>query len=316
MQIGYGVADITPRSPTPLCGFAARGDALFEGVDDPLHARAIAVSDAAGTTVVLVFDLLALGPEIDARIHAALDEMFGRLGVDAHAILCTTHTHSAPAAITLLGCGSIRKPYWDLVVAGAVEAAKGALDALRPARMRCANVTLKGHSYNRRRVLDSGRLSMSMNPGEPVDRCGAVQERALLARFDDDHGKPLAGIVTWAAHAVTVCGPNVTADYPGELLRRLADRFGFPFLFLQGACGNINPVFEEMTRSQMLTNVSRLMEDIGDPEWSEVKDRRPRRRRARHLPSATPGCRKGGRSARSARGWRQSPSAATGPPTR
>lgn len=41
-----------------------------------------------------------------------------------------------------------------------------------------------------------------------------------MVRFDDENGQGIAGIAFWAAHPITVCGANVSADVPGELCRR------------------------------------------------------------------------------------------------
>lgn len=266
IRVGYGCSDITPKKPVSLSGFAARCDAPFESIDDPLFVRALAVEDDEKTILLLVFDLLAIGEALHDRIVSALTSTTQR---DIVPILCTTHTHSAPAAITLLGCGTVCPEYWEQVVAGSEAAARQALADRRPARVRHTTVKLPGQTYNRRRVLEDGRVSMALKPDAAIAKCGPVPEDMLLLRLEDEDGNGIAGIVHWAAHAVTVCGQNVTADFPGELCRRLSAQVGIPFLYLQGAAGNINPVFEEMTRAQMLRNVDSVMQKLADPCWPE-----------------------------------------------
>jgi hypothetical protein len=269
MKIGYGCANITPERPMPLCGFAARCEAPFTGIDDPLFVRALAVQSGKRTVVTLVYDLLDLGPEIHAELLAALRTIRPRRGSTPEWVLCATHTHSAPAAITLLGCGEPQRDYWDMLIPATLWAAEAALADLRPARLRWTTVRLPGHNYNRRRVLKDGRVVMALEPDAPVRKVGPVWKRMLLARFDREDGRGIAGIVSWAAHAVTVCGPHVTADFPGEICRRLSAQEGFPFLYLQGACGDLNPVFQEMTRSQMLANADAIMNRLHPIRWSE-----------------------------------------------
>ncbi|MBU4198697.1 MAG: neutral/alkaline non-lysosomal ceramidase N-terminal domain-containing protein [Verrucomicrobia bacterium] len=267
MKTGYGYADITPQRSMPLCGFAARCDAPFSGIDDPLYVRALAVEDRDQTVVLLTYDLLALGPEIHAEIQTALESLAQSRSIRPEWVLCATHTHSAPAAIILLGCGTIQRDYWETLVPASRAAAEMALNALRPARVRWTIRSLTEHSYNRRHVLTDGRVVMTRRPDTPVRKTGPIWERMLMVRFDDDHDRGIAGIASWAAHPVTVGSANVTADFPGELCRRLAVQHGFPFLYLQGACGNLNPVFEEMTRSQMLKNVDSILDEITDVSW-------------------------------------------------
>jgi hypothetical protein len=183
-------------------------------------------------------------------------------------ILCCTHTHSAPATIELLGCGTCEQSYWRQVLLAATKAAGEAAGRLRPVRLQIAQAEAPGVSYNRRAVLESGRVSMAGSPAGPVLRRGPTRDRILLVRLCEERGESLASIVSYAAHACVVCGPNISADFPGELRRRLAEKHGGPFLFLQGACANVNLPFVRMTRPQMLADVDRLMEPLDDVRWS------------------------------------------------
>ena len=272
MKAGCGRIDITPKRPMPLCGFAARCDQPFDKVDDPLFVRSLAIESHGHTVILLVYDLLALGPEIHAELLEALRRI-NHNGTVPEFILCATHTHSAPAAITLLGCGEPQRDYWDTLISASRKATEAALHDMRPAHLRWTTVHLPDQNYNRRRILADGRVVMAREPDAPIRKSGPTWERMLLARFDDEKGNGIAGIVSWAAHAVTVCGKNVTADFPGELCRRLSERENFPFLYLQGACGNLNPVFKEMTRKQMLANVDAIMGKIFPVKWPKEADR-------------------------------------------
>ena len=181
--------------------------------------------------------------------------------------LCCTHTHSAPATIELLGCGVCEKSYWRLVLRAAAKAAGEAFARLRPVRLQLAQAQAPGVSYNRRAVLAGGRVSMSARPGERILRRGPTRDRILLARFCEERGESLATIVSYAAHPCVVCSPNISADFPGELRRRLSEKLGGPFIFLQGAAGNINLPFERMTRPEMLAAVDGLMKSLGEVAW-------------------------------------------------
>lgn len=271
MKAGYGSADITPKRPMPLCGFAARCDKPFDKVDDPLFVRSLAIESHGQTVVLLVFDLLALGSEIHVELLDSLKKIKHH-GVAPAFISCATHTHSAPAAITLLGCGESQRDYWDTLISASRKAAEAAVNDMRSVRLRWTTVRLPDQNYNRRRIMADGRVVMAREPDAPVRKTGPTWERMLLARFDDENGHGIAGIASWAAHAITVCGSNVTADFPGELCRRLSEREKFPFLYLQGPCGNLNPVFKEMTRNQMLANVDAIMGKIFPVKWPEEAD--------------------------------------------
>jgi len=262
LNIGFATKDITPAPGLTLSGFASRRNQPSEGIDDPLSVFALAVDDE----LLLVFDLLALGPELLEEIQAELDVRLPEVPRE-HRVLVCTHTHSAPAAITLLGCGIPDPEYWQQVKTAAGKAATAAWHGRRAATMRITSADIAGASCNRRSVLADGRVVMAQHPDKAVVKVGPTLDNMLLIRFDDEAGRGIAGIAHAAIHACTVCTQQVTADYPGELRRRLAEQHGFPFLFLQGACGDINPPEVATTRVAMLRNVTCMMDRIGEVKW-------------------------------------------------
>ena len=266
LRAGHACRDITPAPGLTLSGFAARCNQPSTSVDDPLHVRALALEQDGNSVLFLVFDLLALGRELTDMLHAALDEVTDP--PRAGRILCCTHTHSAPATITLLGCGIPEPAYWEFLCRQAAEAAREACRSCRPAEMRITAIPLHDASYNRCCILDDGRVAMSQHPDRPIVHAGPTWDILRLVRFDEPDGRPIAALAHWAAHPITVCSQQITADYPGELCRRLSAHFNTPFLYLQGACGNINVSFAEMTRAQMLRNVDGIMAQVQEVAWS------------------------------------------------
>jgi hypothetical protein len=109
---------------------------------------------------------------------------------------------------------------------------------------------------------------MTRNPGMAVMKTGPTWDRLLLCRLEDEHGRGIAGVVHWAAHPCVVCTRHVSADYPGELRRQLSLAYDLPFLFLQGASGNINLPFRRMTRAEMLEGTESLMKQLESGPWS------------------------------------------------
>jgi hypothetical protein len=168
----------------------------------------------------------------------------------------------------LIGCGIPDPDYWQQVVQAAAIAARAALRQLRPARLRYVMQPIGKLSYNRRAVLADGRVVMAMHPDAPVVKVGPTLDSMLLARFEDEQGRGIVGLVAWAAHACVMCTLAISADYPGELRRRLAHaQGGMPFIYLQGACANINLPMQDTTRAQVLADVDALLNRIGDITW-------------------------------------------------
>lgn len=255
--------------PMPLCGFAARCNADSAGVDDPLAVRALVIESDDQRVGILSYDLLALGAAIHDRIVRALRDRLSAPSKRDCWLLCATHTHGAPAAIELLGCGDIQPDYLDQLTVASVDCARKAIQDLRPARFRYAEQTLAGRNRNRRTILKDGRVTMSDVADDRVVERGPVWDRMLFVRFEDFAGRGIVTLFTWPCHPDTVCGFNVTADFPGELCRRLSLQQGAPHLYLQGACGNLNPHFKDMTREEMLQNADAIMKMLVQFDWQD-----------------------------------------------
>lgn len=275
MLAGYSCVDITPKMRTTLCGFVARCNELYEDIDTPIYVRSFAVEQDGQSVLVLAFDLLGLGEDITNQLHARLDELTGVDIPRTNRIFCCTHTHSAPAAIKTNGCGVIDPAYIEQLIESASKAASQAVNNMQTALLRTAEISVPGANYNRRSILTDGRVVVTEKSDMPICKRGPGWEKFLFLSFEDTSGHPIAGICNWAAHACTMADNKVSGDYPTELCRRLSERFDMPFIFLQGACGNLNPPFEKMTQNEMLSNVDAIMQRIDKIPWSPPVDTEP-----------------------------------------
>ncbi|HQE83418.1 MAG TPA: neutral/alkaline non-lysosomal ceramidase N-terminal domain-containing protein [Candidatus Hydrogenedentes bacterium] len=232
--IGLGVRDITPASSLALWGYSDR-QGPANGVLDPLMVYAV-VFRGKETTAALVSADLGRPPMKD--VLDAIRERAASLGV-AHVFFAATHTHHAPEMDVP------NAPHANAVLEGTIEAIAEAVEKLEPARIGTGTATFDiGH--NRRRMLDDGRCAMLWRneerlPTEPVDR------EATLIKLDRMDGRPVALLVHFACHPV-VMGPSnrqYSADYIGEMRRLVEAESGYPCMFLQGACGDINPYLDK-----------------------------------------------------------------------
>ena len=269
MKVGYADADITPKVGITLSGFASRCDQESQGIADALHLRALVLEDEGDPALVISFELLALGPELTELLHVVLDDCVDLPIPRERRLFCCIHTHSAPATITLHGCGIPNMAYWNLICESARQAAVTAFRGRVPAELRTASVNLPNASYNRRQRLDDGRTVMVHHAAESDFDSGVVLEEMKLFQWVDETGRAIAGMAHWAAHPVTVGELRVTADYPGELCRRLVKRFQCPFMFLQGAAGDINVPFHQMSYGEMLHNVDLMEPAFDGVRWSD-----------------------------------------------
>ena len=97
-------------------------------------------------------------------------------------------------------------------------------------------------SYDRRVVNPDGTVKMLWsNPGREENT--PVDQTVGVAGFKGMDGKWIAILVHYACHPVVFEGSNLkySAEFPGVMRKYVEQRLGGACLYLQGACGEINP---------------------------------------------------------------------------
>lgn len=252
LQAGTGRVDITPPLTIPYLGYEPR-HAFFQGVHDPLYARAVALDDGA-TQVILIAadsigyanDVLGPGRNFTAEVRRRIEE---RTGVPAaHIMLATTHAHSTPETANLrrLLDTPAAAPWLDVLMDQLASAAAMAFTQRQPSHIKAGTGQVVGVSRNRRVVGKEGRILAGAASTAEAERAnpGALdlQVGVLLLESRDNHTRTV--LTNFACHPVTVqVQPLVSADFPGPAMHFVEQSVPHCVnsLFLQGACGNINP---------------------------------------------------------------------------
>lgn len=223
MRAGYGKIEITPPLGVELAGYGYYLKRQATRVDDPLFVRAAALEDRGRTYIVVSCDILGLNRGIVGRVRAALLQKHAI--PPSHVMIVSIHTHTAAPSIAHEGCGEVCPEYVETLPGAILSACEEAL-------------------ADRRRVT-SVRFSMGQPNGEfaynraakdgPVDPCA---RGFFLSR---DEREPIA-LLSYACHPV--CrghSTGISADYPGRVCR-MAEEGGARSLFLNGLCGDIDPL--------------------------------------------------------------------------
>ncbi|HET7767688.1 MAG TPA: hypothetical protein VFN74_02865, partial [Chloroflexota bacterium] len=216
----------------------------------------LAAPDAPESEYValVALDVLGMyGDQIAGAIKAQVERATGLSG--DRVLLCCSHTHYGPVFEGREGgdaplAVSYRETLTHLV-AGAVQSAAA---QLRPVTLAAG----RGHvkiGINRRENRE-GRIVLGQHPEGPLD------SEVLVWRFDAapapdapsfEPGAPagwlrrtpetVATLVSYACHPVSLTGQmrQITADFPGVARAEVERLIGGTCLYLQGACGNINP---------------------------------------------------------------------------
>jgi hypothetical protein len=209
--------DLSPPVGGKMIGFLARLTGST-GVHDPIMARAVMLDDGESKAVIISCDVLGFevptADEIRSRIAKTV-------GIETSNVLLTcTHTHSGPDSLATGG------PWLDEAGARIVDLAAGLVGTLKPAHLSRGTTTVTGIGYNRE------------SKQHPTD------ETLGVIGIDDAEGKAIATIINYATHAVVLGPENLeySADFPGAACRHLVGLRGGVGIYLQGACGDVDPV--------------------------------------------------------------------------
>jgi len=234
LRIGIARASITPPVGIELAGYAGRAPST--GIRDDLYATAAVFAYGRSRVAVVSLDLLHIGAPYAAAVARTVRE---RSGVPAnHVLLCCTHTHYGPDTRSDDGdprTSDVAAYLANLryTIAGTVNmAAANATPAVaHVGRAQC----LAG--INRRERRPDGTIILGRNPAGPIDR------EMVALRVESPDGEPLACIVNFACHGTsqTNVGREISSDFVDSAREMVEVELGAPLVFLQGACGNINP---------------------------------------------------------------------------
>lgn len=221
LRAGYGEMIITPPLGTDLAGFGFYLDRKAERVLDDLKVRALYLDDQTTRLLIISCDLLGLTVTQADRIRG---QVGAALGLPArHILLACTHTHSGPATVAMPGLGRVNRNYVRHLPQAIMKAAELAAASGEESEFGFGMEAAEPIGFNRRR-----KNFTEIDPWLKV----AVFRRKDCRFF----------LLNYACHAVTL-GPTkeVSADWPGALVREI-ESGGDRGLFLQGFCGDIDPV--------------------------------------------------------------------------
>ena len=287
--VRFGMAQrcITPRHEVDLYRFG-EAPRTSRHVRDDLWVKALVLKDATGERAAIIsLDLIWLSRELGDAVR---DKVGRELGLKPENILlASTHTHGSPEIRPATFSGAKRDQGYEAflleqVCACLVEACA----SLRPGRLGFGTSRSAAAVYRRKRVPDLDALKrlrfQRRIANRPVPGVPHEDTLSVLWLYGEDE-KPAGILFNLACHASLFRGDAVSADYPGAVASRMAEKFGpgFVTLFLQGFSGDLRPnlvrsapvSLRRPLRSAYHLLFDRLLfvKDVGDVELNAFADR-------------------------------------------
>jgi neutral ceramidase len=255
-RAGAAVVDVTPRE-WPISMLGSLGDRQATSARDPLAVRALVLDDGRTPIAIAVCDSCAIPRELfDEAKHVAAQ----RTGLPIERMLfAATHTHTAPAVLTLSGI-PVDPRYTQQLVAGIAEAVAQAAARREPAKLGGAVAPVPEEVFNRRWFMKAGAIppnpfghvdQVRMNPpvGSPdlVRPAGPTDPDVSVLSVQTAAGQPLALLANYSLHYVGDVPPGqLSADYFGEFARQIQQRLApgsqFVGLLSNGTSGDVNNI--------------------------------------------------------------------------
>ena len=240
LHFGAAAADITPPVGIAMGGYWGRRSGATH-IRDRLMAKALVCGLGSARVALVAVDLVGL----DAAVVRAIRERVAcATGIEVMAVMiCASHTHSGPLTFPFRGMGRIDSRYLEQVVDAVVEVVIAAAADSRPGRL-----------YYARPQVQIGRNR------RPQSVKGEVVPYAHVLRFVAECGAE-ATLFSYACHPVVLGRDNhqISADFPGVAARCIEAATGGLALFVNGACGDVNP----RIANGSFADVDRLGEELG-----------------------------------------------------
>lgn len=255
--------NITPADSKYLLGYGTRKS---EGVLDSIYHQVLILNDGNSKFVLVSTDICVISPSEYDRVASMVKKNFN---IEPKNFWWTvTHTHSAPE-VGPPGLPEIflgerykheqDKEYTDFVANQLLEGIKEGLENMTSSKLGVGWGYSSANINRRARDIDDIAF-LGMNPDGPVDR-----RIGLIKIISGKDNSPLAVIANYPIHGTVLGSENrlISGDAPGVVTRYVEEKIGAPLLFINGAAGNIAPIYSTYPNHQAgrLNQFRRLLGD-------------------------------------------------------
>ena len=241
MKVAHYEQTITPEVGEPAAGYGVND--VTVRIHDELKLSVLLLDDGENKGAVLGYDLLGLDAPFVKKIRQDVSAMLGCQ--EANVILSCTHTHSGPHTRTLARRGA-NLEYIEKLYKWTAEGVAKAMADFRETDVYFYSCKCD-QNYNRRYVDGSNHCTyLPCNRSmEPLTTEFTDKELGMLIFTLPKTREPMGVFLNFAAHPLASHAPGlgahqISADYPGEVRKIMADNSCW-CVFTDGAAGDQFP---------------------------------------------------------------------------
>ncbi|MBO4511352.1 MAG: hypothetical protein J5746_01175 [Victivallales bacterium] len=241
MKVAHYEQTITPEVGEPAAGYGVND--VTVRIHDELKLSVLLLDDGENKGAVLGYDLLGLDAPFVKKIRQDVSAMLGC--PEANVILSCTHTHSGPHTRTLARRGA-NLEYIEKLYKWTEEGVAKAMADFRETDVYFYSCKCD-QNYNRRYVDGSNHCTyLPCNRSmEPLTTEFTDKELGMLIFTLPKTREPMGVFLNFAAHPLASHAPGlgahqISADYPGEVRKIMADNSCW-CVFTDGAAGDQFP---------------------------------------------------------------------------
>ena len=237
---GFGMEDITPTGSVNMAGYGDQDTRLSTGFVTYLDARAVAIQDENGDIMLfIVTDISFAYPAVGKEAVTFIEK---KLGIPKdHIILAGTHTHNSVATWVTATPATVQ--FNEKYVNGCLEAAKAAIEDLKPAEVYVGSAQTEKLNAVRRYFMDDGSLCGDGTSGTGtaiISHETEADREVQLLKFVREGGKDIL-ITNFQAHPhLEGKLSSISADTPAAIRSSIEQKYDVHSLHWQGAAGNLN----------------------------------------------------------------------------
>lgn len=247
LKCNIGIADITPKGPVELAGFAAR-EGFSIGIHRHIQTHCLVIKNDSDKVCIITNDLMEI-PLKEADILR--DKIAKESGIDReHIFVHEIHTHSAPRVKN-----EYAKECLEIIAENAVK-------------------TIKDEKDYQSFTLEAGKINCVLNVNRR-EKNGPCDHEVYVVRFLNKKHKPIVSLVNYACHPVSLSHKSlwISTDFPGITVSELEKKWGGKVFYFTGASGNVDPLGGLKADTSYTQQMGKLLADtIQMIHFTKIKD--------------------------------------------